>query len=88
MAIFQFNNCTIRPQTCQCVKSFIKGRKLAVCIITGINADFFLIFFFTQSVVASAFTTEYHWDYFKQAKYQIALLSLLQNNLFSIDKNK
>lgn len=39
----QFNNCTIRPQTCQYVKSFIEGRKLEICIITGINADFFFL---------------------------------------------
>lgn len=42
--------------------------------------------FFNQSLVASAVTTEYHLGYFKQAKYLIFLLSLLQNNLFSIDK--
>lgn len=44
MAIFQFNNCTIRPQTCQYVKSFIKGRKLEFCIITGINADIYFFY--------------------------------------------
>lgn len=62
-----------------------QGRKLPFPERKAINAEFV----FTQSLVASAFTTEEdHLDYFRQAKYWLFLLRFYGKYLLFNEEKK